>query len=195
MSVALDKLALIVSAITSPFLVVSFFCLLMVRRYSTTPEEMLLWGSTFIAISIIIPLAYIFREVRAGRISDMHIRIREQRIKPFLVSIGSTLMLLVIYYTLGVPRELLAMLAAILANGIIFLFITRYWKASIHLAALAGTITMTSLLVDQKITLIFVLLPIVAWARMRRNRHTLWQTAVGSLISLGVTFIIIRTFQ
>ncbi|MEK9156042.1 MAG: hypothetical protein AAB360_01935 [Patescibacteria group bacterium] len=185
------RLAKFISLIASPFFTISLAALLLINRFSPNRQEMLFWGAVFIFMLIVVPFLFIYLSVRAGAISDIHVSVRKQRIKPFLLAFLCAIIVFAVFYAAGAPWPLISMLWVMLANGIIFLIITSFWKISIHIAALAGAATLVSVLVNPAATLLFLLVPIVAWARVREHRHTFWQVVAPAILAPLVTLTVL----
>lgn len=178
-----------VSAITSPFLIIPIFALWIIATYSKSLNEFTLWGATFIFLTVIPTFIYVYRGVKQGEFTDLHVAIKEQRDKPFLIAILGSLLLIGAYFIEQVPREIFSLSIILLVNGIIFYLITKLSKVSIHAAAFAGSIFIATILISGYTALLLLFLPLVIWARIKRDRHNLWQ-AVASVILIGLTTII-----
>lgn len=192
MKIILDKLALFVSAIASPFLVIPFFSISIVSYLSENFVHFLIYCSILLVFSILLPFLFIIYEVKKGEIKDIHITIREQRTKPFLASILGTLISLMCFYGIKAPMEMIALTYVLLANGIVFALITQFWKISVHSAALAGSITLISVFINPDFAFLFLTLPLVAWARMRRHRHSFWQTLAAAIVTPLITLVLLK---
>lgn len=188
----LDKLALFVSILASPFFVIPIFTLAIIKYYSSSLGQFFSLALTFILFDTLLPFVFILYEVGKGKISDIHIAARQQRTRPFLVSILGTFLLVITFFELNAPEKLIGLTYVLLANGIIFAIITQYWKISIHSAALSGAITLLMLLINLNFAWLFLTVPLVAWARMRRHRHNIWQTLTAAFATLIITTIILK---
>jgi hypothetical protein len=88
---ARQRLARLATEVLAPAPTVVVLLLLVAWRSTPTPHEALAWGVLAALFAVLIPLAYILREVRRRRLSDRHVRVRAQRPLPLLVGIGSVL--------------------------------------------------------------------------------------------------------
>lgn len=145
----------------------------------------------------IVPVVYLVWLVQRGAVLSIDVRDRRRRLRPFLVSIGSNV--IGIAFTLtseGAGVRLAAVLMACsVLNAIILLLITLQWKISIHNAAAAGFAAVlafamqawsSSLIGPVMVVLAFLLVPLVAWARLRTAVHTRGQVAAGVAFGLVV---------
>src|SRR5690349_14343956 len=74
--------------------------------------DALLWGVLSAVCAAVIPMAYIVRGVRRRRLTDRHVRLRQQRPLPLLVGIASVLAGIALLIVGHAPRELVALVAA-----------------------------------------------------------------------------------
>jgi hypothetical protein len=140
------------------------------------------WGLVVVLFSSLIPISYIVSAVRRGHYRDHHVEVRHGRLAALGVAVASVVLGLVVMVTLHAPRDLLALVLAMLAGLLLTLAVTAFWKVSIHTAVASGTV----------VTLIIVFGPwlwlaspgpvAVAWSRIRLGDHTLAQTIVGALL-------------
>lgn len=125
--------------------------------------------------------------------SNLNLEVKEQRTLPLLFAIGAACIGLGIFYVIDSPREIIWAGLAYIANGIIFGAITQLWKISFHTGVYTGCITVLVLILDDpRFAWLFLLVPLIAWARIRRKRHTFVQTVVGVLIALINTVVVLR---
>jgi membrane-associated phospholipid phosphatase len=85
------------------------------------------------------------------------------------------------------PRRLLAAFLAALILVVLNLLITTRWKISLHVSNIAGTATLVAVTYGVGASLLLLLIPLVAWARIKIGAHTLWQALAGALLGSGVS--------
>ena len=171
-----DRLAFVVSALFSPFITSTVFGLLSIAVISHNDPERFLKIALFIALIVGVPFISILLGRRQGKITDWHIMEREQRMGPFIAATFGAFVLFLAFRFLHVSRSLQAMSLALLVSGLVFSFITNYWKISIHAAAYAGGVLILSLVSSRPGLLLLELgLPLIIWARLKRKRHSIWQ--------------------
>lgn len=134
------------------------------------------------------PLLYLLALYNSGRVSDLDLSTREERLRPYLVAVAALILGAVLLQAGGAP-PLLSNLANATAIAFALLFaITLYWKISAH-AASAGTFAaLAGLLVTlwSLIAFALALVPLVCWARVHLGRHTTMQTITGALLGAAV---------
>jgi membrane-associated phospholipid phosphatase len=177
-----ERLARLISEILSPPVTI-LLSLILVAQMIPEPSAWL-W-LVFAALAMIgAPVAFILWQVRSGVISDFHIPIRTQRVRPMLVMAACTSLTWAIMAAGKAPRLLLILVSLGIIHLLATLLITLRWKISGHSAAIAGL----ALLIVNQAGLAslpcLALIPLVAWARVRIRRHTIAQTIAGACSGL-----------
>lgn len=138
-----------------------------------------------------LPLLYIVWNVRNGNISDLHLKERTERIRPFIVTLvgaGGALALLI---AINAPR-LMPMFAlfSLIQLGLMTL-ITLVWQISIHAMSITGAVVAAGAIYGVGPALVlFPLVPLVGAARIKLGRHTLSQIIAGASIGALTTLIL-----
>jgi len=186
-----DHLALVLSAVVSPFVALPALVLGANWLVARTPAEFWAWSVIALIFFVGIPPLYIYREVHAGRITDFHVQVREQRARVFMVFLISTLIGILLYWLLGVPATLIALMLVVFGSAIVAGLITLAWKISIHAWTVAGSITAFALLSDDpRWWWLLILVPAVIWSRIHRERHTIAQGLAGAASGVVVTYVL-----
>lgn len=148
------------------------------------------WGG-FAAIFVAgIPMGFIARGVKQGRWSDHHVDDRAQRAAPLLVAILSVTAAGALLTFVHAPRELVALVAAMLVGLLVVLVVTHWWKVSIH-TAVAGGLLGTLFVLFGGIALLGVpALAAVAWSRTVLDAHTWPQVLAGAVIGALVAILL-----
>jgi membrane-associated phospholipid phosphatase len=143
----------------------------------------------------LLPYGIVIAGVRRRRWTDRHLRTRQQRPVPLLAGIGSVVAGLAALLALDAPRQLVALVVAMLTGLAATLVVTLWWKLSVHAAAASGTVAILALTFGPALTLTVPTVALVAWARVRLGDHTPAQTvagaALGGLVATTV-FIALR---
>ena len=187
-----DKIAAATSIIFSPFLVPIATILLIVQRYAVTGLQAFLWATIVILFASLIPVIFIFILFCLGRVDDLHLAVKEQRISPLLFSMVSALIGAGILYLSNAPQEIIWAVMAYVVNGVVFTGITPVWKISFHTGVSAGCVTVLMFLMHAKFGWLFLLIPLIAWARIHRKRHTPLQTTIGALVAVVSTSVVLQ---
>jgi membrane-associated phospholipid phosphatase len=164
----------------------------------------------------LLPLWYLLRMVRRGEAESVDVRHRADRIRPFMVGVGFYIAGLVVLAIVGRTALPLLVVLALLypVNTLIVALITLRWKISVHMIGLAGFVSVllfcallisdalppreASLLRLGTVLPLLALVPLLMWARVRVEAHTVGQVAGGTLFGLVVPYVqlelIVRVF-
>jgi len=156
-------------------------------RFSPTLGDAMKWLGVSALFVVILPFAFLIAQVRRGRVTDIHVRRREQRLPIILVFLGSWLVLIALLATLGAPHELVALLGAGITALVVTGAITFRWKISLHVGVASGVLTVFTLLFGPGMLALIPLLPLIGWARMELRDHTFFQVFAGALIGSVVS--------
>jgi membrane-associated phospholipid phosphatase len=148
------------------------------------------WSAVAIAFVALVPVAYVVRGVRRGRLSDRHIRVRQQRPVPLLVAIGSVSLGAALLAVGGAPADLVALVGAMLAGLVAVTVVTLLWKVSGHAAVAAGAVVILVLLFGPALLLLLPLAVLVGWARTASGDHSPAQVIAGALLGGAVTALV-----
>lgn len=156
------------------------------------------WGLLVMLGSSIVPIGWIGLQVRLGRITDIHVGLREQRKKVFVLCLASVAAVLAALLLGGAPARLVALTAAMLGTLVVTAAVTlgASWKISMHTAVAAGTVAMLAQLWAPAPTVIAgaAAVALIGWSRIRLQDHTLWQAAAGAAagaVTAGVLFAVL----
>jgi len=143
------------------------------------------WGLATVLFTAGVPMAFVLRGVRRGEYDDHHVGERAKRPLVLLFAAASVGVLLGLMITLDAPRDLTALVVAMLCGLALTLAVTYLarWKVSLHTAVAAGTVTTLVLTFGAWLHLCWVLVGLVMWSRVTLRAHTPMQTVVG--LALG----------
>ncbi len=138
------------------------------------------------------PFTYIFIGVRLGKLSDVDVSKRTERVGPFtfgLISICLGWFALVLAHA---PTPLISTVIVTAISGLIMMVITLWWKISLHASSLGAAATILTVLYGAIMLPTFLLLVLVSWSRVVLRRHTLSQVIAGSLLSITLSALILK---
>jgi hypothetical protein len=189
------RLARLVTEALAPAPVIAALLLAVAWHSAATPGEALKWALIAAAFCSLLPMLYILRGVRRGRLTDHHVRLRRQRRGPLLVAVGSVLIGLTLLVVAGAPRDVVALVGAGAVGLFVVVAITLVWKISVHVAVAAGGVVVLALVYGSALLALAPLVALCAWTRVAVRDHTPAQVvagaAVGALVA-GVAFPLLR---
>ncbi|GAA4947778.1 phosphatase PAP2 family protein [Yinghuangia aomiensis] len=156
--------------------------LLAVGWHSTHSITGVGWGLLAALFCGIIPISFILFGVRRGYWTDRHVRVRQQRAVPIAVTAACVIVGLCALAALDAPREILALILAMLAGLAATMAITAFWKVSVHTAVAGGTSTILMLAYGPVMLVTVPAVALVGWSRVVLKDHTVAQTIVGALV-------------
>lgn len=176
-----DNTARIISTIFSPPLLA--LATIIIAAWAIEDEPVLYWTAIAIVLFIVVPTLYVLSLVRRGHLTDFHMKIREQRTWPLIIILLISSLVFSALYFGGAPRLFLVISAVAIIQLMLILLITLRWKISGHCTAASGLGVLVVALFGQILLPVLLIVPVIAWSRIRLDRHTFAQSIGG--ISLG----------
>jgi len=166
-----------------------------VETYAVTRQEALLWLAILAMFVTVLPVLCIGILFRYAKVSDWHLNSKEERLLPLCLTLGSMVIGTGTLYYIEAEPQIIWVGIAYIANSVVFSAITPMWKISFHSSVATGCITVLVMLVHPQFAWLFLLIPLIAWARVYRKRHTLLQTVLGSLLAVANTVLALYVVQ
>jgi membrane-associated phospholipid phosphatase len=144
------------------------------------------WGLAAVVFTAGVPMAFVLRGVRRGEYEDHHVGERAKRPLVLLLAGASVGVLLALMFALGAPRDLIALVVAMLCGLALTLAVTYLarWKVSLHTAVASGTVVTLVLTFGAWLHLCWVLVGAIMWSRVALRAHTPMQAVVGLLLGV-----------
>lgn len=182
--------ARIVSDVLSPPVVWAGVAFLVAFSAAATTGDAVLWGVIYGVLVCLMPALYIGWMVQRGHITDIHIRVRRQRIKPFAVSMLGTLAAwMALRYAGAASLMPLFALCSFVQIAAMFV-ITLWWQISMHALAITAAVVVAAILLGAGTGLaLFPLIFLVSAARVKLRRHTVTQVVAGGLLGAFSTIL------
>ncbi|TWJ24808.1 phosphatase PAP2 family protein [Micromonospora endolithica] len=181
--------------LTAPAVVVSALTVAVGWHSARGGMRGLAWGLLATVFVSGIPFAYIVGGVRRGRLTDRHVRRRDQRRVPLLFGLGSVAAGAALLAALGAPRPVLALAAAGTVGLVVAVVLSHRWKPSIHSAVAAGAVVVLTVTFGARLLVAAPLLALVGWSRVRLRDHTLPQVLAGATFGALVAGVVFTTLR
>ena len=141
-----------------------------------------LYAVLYFLAAVVAPLLYVVWLLKTRKITDFHLSDRRERVRPFIASLlgGAAAMALLIYF--NAPTSFVAPLVALLGQTLLLFLVTLAWQISIHTATTAGLVTFAVSACGGAAGALFLLVPLVGWARVYLGRHTVGQATAGACL-------------
>jgi membrane-associated phospholipid phosphatase len=132
---------------------------------------------------------FISRGVRHGRWSDRNVGARRPRLLVLAFITASVAAGLILLVVLGAPPLLTGYLAFTLASVAVLAGITTVWKISIHCAVASGSVMILALTYGPLVLCGYVLVALLAWARVTVKDHSVAQVIAGSVLGAAAAAV------
>ncbi len=150
----------------------------------------LFWAILALLIVSGIPLAYLLLGWKRGWVSDMELTRREERPRFILISLSSDVLAFGALWFGSGPHLLRLLVLTYFCLAVVMFTISRYWKISMHLAGVGGFSTALVFVFGLGALWALLSLPLVAWARLRRRKHTPFQLAAGGAVGILIASLV-----
>ena len=192
-----DRSARIVSRFLAPQYVLVPAFMLITLAEPTDRWGAFLWSLGTAGTSLVLPLLFMWYKFKRGDITDWHISNRRERLQPSIILVSALAVVLPIALLVAFdgPRVLLA---AFVSAGLLVAFnlaVTTTWKISQHVSAISATATFATALAGVVAAPALLLVPVVAWARVKVGAHTPLQTLAGGASGVLITLATLLWFH
>jgi hypothetical protein len=147
------------------------------------------WGLLAALFTALLPTLFISRGVRHGRWSDRNVGARRPRLLVLAFITASVAAGLILLLVLGAPPLLTGYLAFMLASVAVLAAITTVWKISIHCAVASGSVMILALTYGPLVLCGYVLVALLAWARVTVQDHSVAQVIAGSVLGAAAAAV------
>lgn len=146
-----------------------------------------IFSSAFIFLAVII----IFMEIMRGDFSDFDISKKNERLKFYIIILMiGVLYLLSAYYFKGIYFSLSIISMGIAFGIIVFAFINRFIKASVHVCVATAFVITNSILFGNTVLLLTLwIVPLLAWTRLTLKQHTIQEVLAGGFLGIVITIM------
>lgn len=184
----------IISWLFFPPLVATVFFVFLIFWYSQDLTQGLQWLIYVAPFLIFIPLIFFALSYKLHWISDVDLTKRSERPAFLIVFTVSLAVASMIMYLLHAPEKFVIYIFSGLIMVILASIITFYWKISFHTMVITSVISAIVIIGGLRFWPFFLLIPIIAWARIVLKKHSLYQAIGGSLLSAAITWTVFALF-
>lgn len=186
-----DVFAGMVALIAHPVIIGTLGLLLVVMTTIPSRTDQLIYLATLVLITFVPAALYLFVLFK-GNVSEMLELIdREARLVPYILMIVGAVAAVILLSQLNAPRAIFVMTLVLLANEVVLGTINFWTKVSIHTATATFTALTLGYLINPAWYALIFLVPLIAWARVYRKRHTINQVIGGTFFAALVTTVVI----
>jgi len=181
-----QKIARLTSNLLNPFLV-SFVTIVFIVLDSTKSiTGALKWIALALLLSVLPVFIFVLYQVRRKKLDSIFPETSGQRKMIYVLASALTAIGCGVMWYFDAPEMLTVSFIAGLMAVVVFMAINLYWKISLHTAFISAAATILTLAYGTKAAWVFLLLPLVAWARLELRLHTPAQVATGAVLAAGI---------
>lgn len=184
------RIARLITEVFAPLPTVAALLVVIALQSTAHPLDALRWMVVTVLFVSVAPLAYVLFGVRRRRLSDRHVGVREQRPLVLAIAIASATVSLALLAIGGAPRELFALVAAMIAGLVSSLCVTLVWKISIHTAVVTGAVVVLTLVYGAAALFLVPIVVIVSWGRVELGDHSLAQVLTGICLGAAIAALV-----
>jgi membrane-associated phospholipid phosphatase len=182
-------IAKIISLILAPLVVVipaTFMASYFGTKNMVLSFEWMLVSLAFILV-LMAPLVFF---VKKGQFADLDVSVQKQRPLLFLIEFIFAVIYFSVLYFFHAPKELFVGIITIFVLLIVFGIVNKFIKASGHVGMLSAIVTLFVFTGGLIYLWGFLLIPILAWARLATKRHTFKEVIAGTIIGILVATLL-----
>ncbi|MCS6836208.1 MAG: hypothetical protein NZ750_09350 [Anaerolineae bacterium] len=159
-----------------------------------TPDggQAIRWAAIYSLLICVAPTLFVVFMVWRGKIGDIHMKERRERIVPLLLTMGGALFAFLLLWELKAPPALPLLAFISLVQIIIMTLITLAWQISMHAMGITGAAMAIGMMFNLALALLCVpLIVLVGAARLHLQRHTPAQVLAGTLVGALVPVLVV----
>jgi membrane-associated phospholipid phosphatase len=145
-----------------------------------------MWALFMIALSIVVPALYVLWLTRHGKVTDFDIYLRQQRFWPYVVGIACSAIAWLVMAIGRAPHLFILLSGASVGQEVVMFLVNQRWKISAHASSTASFAVLIWRILGAPATPVLLIIPLVAWSRVRLGRHTKGQVVAGSLLGASI---------
>lgn len=184
-----ELIAKIISTIFNPVFIFPPTIYLLVDKVANNDIYAFKW-TMFSYVFISIVGIFVAFGVILGIFSDMDVSKREERPLLFAFMGIVTILYLVSLIMFNAPKVLLIVAFALILGLLLITIVNKEIKASLHVAAVSSFISFIAIVYGGIFLFAFLIIPVVAWSRVKIKRHTLLEAITGGILGIALTIIV-----
>jgi membrane-associated phospholipid phosphatase len=192
---AVAEFARSLSTIFNPFLCATALFVIVSHAYSSSTQSFWVLSFAGLFFFAIAPVLCVFYLYLSGRVSDFDMSDRLERSRAFIAFVIVDLVAAVVLTLAHAPRVLIAVTWGYFGATAVIMVITRWWKISTHAFGVTGPFAAMFLLFGLQPLPYVAIVPLVYWARVYLQAHTVMQVLAGAALAVVSTLVVFRIFH
>lgn len=188
-----EKLAKTLSFILGPQAWLPTLLLIMIFNTNLSVNQISILLPAGLILGVFVPLLYLCIAPRVGLAESWELQNKKERYPFMAVTFTASLILLFFINSFGnkLIQDLYLILLTVLA---LIYFISIFWKISLHVALNMFSAIIINFLFNWSLPVLYLVVPLIFWARLFLKRHTILQLLAGLTISFLISFGGLRFF-
>ncbi len=183
---SLKKLANLLAIALGPHILLPLLFILIVLKSGLNSNQLKIIFPTVLLLQVVVPIAYLIIAPRFGWIGKWDMKKKEERRPFFALMLTLNIISLTVIYFFG--NKLLFQLNLIFISLLVILFvITIFWKISLHTSFNTGAALIINFLFNWKVPILYLIIPIIFWSRLKLKKHTINQLITGIVVTSVIT--------
>lgn len=190
----MKKLAVIISYLSDGALISFVVFFLFSQKYESSFTRSVEWTFLTLVFSTIIPFGVIYYFWKKNKVSSIHLDIKEERWKFFIVSLISAAGGVFVLNKLDAPLALTVSMVNYVLLASVMMLITFFWKISLHASTVSAFAMAIIMVFGVRFLWVYVLVLPVLWARYYLRKHTISQLIAGTFVAGIITYFTFSEF-
>jgi membrane-associated phospholipid phosphatase len=183
------RVARFISLVLNPLALIIFVPFFLLYKSTGDLYAAVNW-TLYTLVFLLIIAIFILICVRKGIFTDYDVSKREQRPLLFFVAIILALLYLFGLYLFNAPTILFIVTYGIIIGIIAASIVNRWIKASMHVATISAMLSALAIVYGRFYYLLLLLIPIVAYIRVKAKRHTISETIAGAIFGCALSLLL-----
>ncbi|HEX3014542.1 MAG TPA: PAP2 family protein, partial [Methanobacterium sp.] len=172
------EFAKIISNIVQP-VIVTIPVFIIINYFAAGPNNFLISTLICLLFGTFLPLTAALMWIKSKNL-DLDVSNKDERTFPLLFGAISYIIGIIMLFTVGAPTVAAILMLCYLSNIILTIFVTFFWKISVHSMGIAGPAAAIICIFGYPGLLFGFPLIMVMWSRVYLNQHTPAQVIVGA---------------
>ncbi|HTX60912.1 MAG TPA: PAP2 family protein [Methanobacterium sp.] len=165
---------------------IAIFVFLVLNYYLLNGSEFIMVTLVCMSFAVLLPILIAYLWVKSKNL-DIDMPHKEDRLYPLLWILISYLLGAIVLYVMDAPAIITVLMFCYFSNTMVVLFISFFWKISIHSVGIAGPVAFLIYVFGYYGLIFLALIPLIMWSRLILKRHTLNQVIAGACLGFILT--------
>ena len=184
-------LAQAVSRYSNPPILSVLILLLIAYTKANNADELIGWVAAILLFFVLIPSIYVYLRIHRSRdriksVAKLTTFLKQHPIDILILALLPGLICLATLSILKAPTVLISTVVALLAVSIVTALFNTFYRVSFHSAAITILIIMAAQAWGEGLLILFVILPLICWAKYHLRDHTIPQLVIGTALAAVV---------